>query len=165
MFEHKGVRIDVNDSGRFVATVGDAELHDVTLDGVKEKIDKEIAAAAKKESVSLPVVGVLKDGTWTWETNAIIGRGTVTGINRTSGTLQIAGTLPKGFDWYMVFVDSPENEEFAKAYIATAKEFKALTNKASTRNLARSSGRIGVEDYPAVLQRLRDDYAARSKKK
>lgn len=105
MWTHKGYDIKINNNGVFRATVGDLEVMETSLEGVKAQIDKVIKSAPARV-LDLEVVGILEED----RTHPMqVCHAALIGINRSSRKLRFAG-LPKDRDFTaFIMPDTPEN--------------------------------------------------------
>lgn len=161
MFQHKGFEIDIDDNGRFSATVGDMKISAKSLEEVKQGIDKEVAESTKeRHKLALKIVGTVG----TYRDDLEISRGVVTGINRTSRELQIDPT-PKGKEWKSVLPDTPENEELLRKIARLRVEMDLLNSAATERAIgverlgSRYYGRIDAATYPVVVKAISEQYS------
>ena len=164
MFEHMGVKIDIDQSGHFIASIGDVAINKRTLSEAQEAIQKETAAQAKRQTLELAAVGLLHVGTG-WGTAAnVVGRTKITGVNRTTRNLQCTDT-PKGYEWRTVLPFSEANEKLLADWIASQKETERLWKMVRERSISASgSGRIEAEEYGDILKKVQASYDAAAAK-
>lgn len=163
MFEESGVRIEVDQNGWFIATVGDVAIRENNLQAAKDKVAKEITAQAKRQTISLPIVGITEESNRYHGGKREVMHGTIVGVNRTSGSLMIDPTS-KNRNWETVLVDTPENEKLLNDCAEAEATAAKLRNQKFARSIkGPSGGRITAEDYGLVLDKVKAVWEEKSK--
>lgn len=166
MFEHKGIKIEVNKFGRFEAQVAEVALSADTLATVKEQIEREVRTVKDKRRLSLAVVGVLGKITgYGYSKNEVIGIGeaSLIGVNRTTSELQLTG-VPKGHKLDDVIADTPANRAHLARLIEARRVADELEAAQEDLGLRKNSyGRIDAEKYGGVIDAIEKKHAAQMK--
>lgn len=157
--KHKGAEITVDEMGRFAASVEEVRFDAYTLDELKSKLDKFIAASAKKEKLSLAVVAlVTDDGAMSLVSGRVVSC-TLVGINRRSRDLQLEPKF-NGNARY-VLADTPENVQRLVALIEADKAIQNARLVVNERAITvKGHGIIDPDKYAEFASGLADKHEA-----
>lgn len=166
MFEHKGIDIEITDRGQFMATVGDVEISQPSLELAKALIDKTLSAKPKR-TLALKVVGIQRSSKTVYrgeqEPEGKVAHVTLVSLNRTTRDFQYEG-LPKGHKIDSPLPDTPANAKLLERYLAAKEEFDSLNERRQEKMLSvRQYGRIAIEEYDEVVSDLEKAHKENSK--
>lgn len=156
-WNHRGTDIEIGAGGYFTAKKDDVDLRHESLDGIKAKIDAEIASTPKRP-VSLAVVGITRGKTKTVQHAKIVA------INRTSRELMFSD---KNLELNWVLPDTQGNEQLLMDFLRIEATHDELQKQAQNLSLSgsgltgRGYGRIEAAEYDSYLKALEADYAAK----
>ncbi len=152
---YKGVPVKVTPGGYFTATIGAVSETAGTYAAVCAWIDKELNAAVKLRTVSLPIVGLSKkqgDETISKVTHVLL-----RGLNRTTRDPQYD---QKGVELNYALPDTPANVARLERLAVLESQYTELRADVQERTVRYRNGygRIDVEEYVAALVGLETAY-------
>lgn len=176
VFDYKGTTIEVNSSGKFIATMDGVKIEADTLDAAKAKVDRELLGKKNKKPIlNLKVVGLKiarEPGRYGRRYGGKVPCGpahaVLTGVSRNNRSMQFNG-IGKDDTLDDVIPDTNENFNLLKRKFELKGELENISEKVFDRKIKVDGyGNIDIEDYPRALKQLENQYKvamARSNKK
>lgn len=155
-WNHNGIGITIDGTGKFNAQVDDAWVHAETLAAVKEKIDRSRRALSQVNSVSYPVL-VLIEKNSDYEVAAV----KLIGYNRTTGGLRFDPPCGEPVQGWVV-PDTPWMRTRMELFAEHFSHVMRIRDQLNACQIPSFYGRISVEAYNNLLEKLSMNYARRS---
>ena len=146
--EYRGIEISVQEDGIFYCEQDSGNTFSESFKKLKDRIDDNLKATAKKETVHLPVIR-------TKDCSAFI----VTGIHL--GTGLVLPTQDR-HSYSDIIPDTPINRELVKQLIVARERLSNIEGEIYPRRVTAryGYGRISSDEYPATIKALKDNYQA-----
>jgi hypothetical protein len=167
---YKGVEVEVTVNGRFEAQVGDAIVTALTLDELKELIEKELRGLKTKKKVAFPVIIALEAEPDRYaygksapkrERAGEIVEVSLVGFNRATGRPQLEG-IPAGYrmdETGGILAATEPNRKLVREMIELEEAYSVAREAIAKRNLHSGHyGRIDADAYAAIVEKIEEKH-------